>query len=460
MERTIGFEFEFCAIQLENGQACTRDQIKAIWREWAEMDHVELYFDKGTKQPVGVMYTMSDGRSFAINTDAGVCLVEFSMLPFTTLKACKENLDAVVKEFLDIAHTHGVGLMSHGVQPKTPWYYPDLKTEKTWYRSFGLMPYFRNWHGHFHTIAAHQACVGITYDELVPVTNALNAIGGVTIALFANASVFEYNVGEYHEEREFRWARTAEGYGEQITKIQGIPKQPFTSFKEYLTYNWSILLPSFFRKDGLHNFLSELKYIGDFLRGGTQKAFNLTTAEPSEVTPDITDVNMLNMYIWIQARPKLYFKESVTLDQVLDAYDTDTVDELAHENISNLYCESRNISAQPWEDIVAAPAYCLGLTENIEKLNKFVATKQWDEWIALREKTIVSSLQVDEVIPLAERVLDIAKEGLEKRGLGEEVYLEPLYERLEKRESPSMKAIKDFKEKGIDQFIQDRIISL
>jgi len=458
-QRTIGLEYEFCAIYLENGRAINRDTIKSIWRDWSKQPHVELYFDKGTQQPVGINYTMEDGRSFVINTDGGVCLVEFSSLPFATLLECKQNLEKLVHEFLQVAAPYGVGLLSHAVQPKTPWAYPDLKTEKTWYRSFGIMPYFQMWHSQFHTIAAHQVCIGISYDEIVDNINTMCALGGVTIALFANSSVFEHEIGEYHEEREYRWERMVKGYGDTVKRIQGIPEKPFTSFRDYLEYNWSILLPAGFRGKDLFNFKNP-KTIVEYLRGGEQSAWNLTTSEPLSVVPDITDVNMFNMYLWIQARPKLYFKDSVTLKQVLEAYDTNDIDTLAKDNIANLYVENRNIAAQPWEDIMTAPAYCLGLLENIQKAKELVATKEWSYWVELRQKTTKSSMEVPEVIPFVEQVLEIAKEGLQKRGLGEEEYLEPLFKRLEKRESPAMKAIKDYNESGLESFIKSRTISL
>src|SRR3989338_8936960 len=145
-ERNIGLEYEFLAVQLENGQAITRDIIKAIWRDWSKQDNVELYTDYATKQPVGVKYTEKDGREIIVNTDAGVDIVEFGFNPFRTLAECERNMREILKEFLAVANRYGVGLLGTGMQPKTPCFFADLKSEKIWYRGFGRFPHFAMGH--------------------------------------------------------------------------------------------------------------------------------------------------------------------------------------------------------------------------------------------------------------------------------------------------------------------------
>lgn len=459
VERTIGLELEFLAVQLENGLAATREHIKNIWREWSEAAHVELYIDAGTKQPLGVTYTLPDQRTFMINTDGGVCLVEFSFPPFKTIKETEDVMLRVVGEYLEIAKKHGIGLMSYGLQPKTPWYYPDLKTEKQWYRILGHLPFFQMWHNQFHTIAAHQPCIGVNYEEIIPVVNTLNALGGVTIALFANSSVGEWEIQKHHEEREFRWARLVEGYDEKVTRIQGIPSRPFSNFRDYFEYNWGIFMPCIARGKNLH-VSNELGLISEFLHGEMMSSFDITDTKPSEISPTITDVNDLNQYIWIQSRPRLFLDNKLELAELLKAYDENTVDECIRDHITNLYVENRNVAGQPWNEIMTAPAYFLGLIENIEKTKAIMESKPWEYWIELREKTIVGSMKVEEVWPYVEQLLQIAKEGLQKRGLGEEIYLTPLFERLEKRESPAMRAIREYEALGMDAFIESRLIKI
>ncbi|OGH69938.1 MAG: hypothetical protein A3C90_00445 [Candidatus Magasanikbacteria bacterium RIFCSPHIGHO2_02_FULL_51_14] len=459
IERNIGLEYEFLAVQLENGQAITRDIIKAIWRDWAEQDHVELYTDYATKQPVGVKYTEKDGREIIINTDAGVDIVEFGFNPFPTLSECERNMLVILKEFLVVASRHGVGLIATGMQPKTPCFFPDLKSEKIWYRGFARLPHFAVGHHMFHNIAAHQPCIDISYDEVADVINTFNAIAGVTIALFANSGVGEYQRQCCHEEREHRWNKWVGGWGPDREKIVGIPKKQFRNFRDYLEYNWTIELPSVFRGKTMH-VIDPPPRVLDYLKGGSCAAFDVGNVEPSEVKPEMRDANDLNQYIWIQSRIKYFFDEKQNLRELLSAYDRDDVDKYARKHLTKLYVETRNIASQPWDAVLAAPAFLLGLIENIAEAKNVVDGKPWEYWRELREKTIKNSLEVDEVVPLAEQLVRISERGLQKRGFGEEKYLAPLFERLHKRESPAVRAIRDFEEMGVEKFIESRMIQV
>ena len=64
------------------------------------------------------------------------------------------------------------------------------------------------------------------------------------------------------------------------------------------------------------------------------------------------------------------------------------------------------------------------------------------------------------MIPLATQLLAIANKGLLARGQGEEAYLAPLFDRLERRQSPAMEAQEEFAKDGLETFIEKHIISL
>ena len=53
------------------------------------------------------------------------------------------------------------------------------------------------------------------------------------------------------------------------------------------------------------------------------------------------------------------------------------------------------------------------------------------------KRDLPSFVDEDEVYRLAGDVLNLAAQGLKRRGKGEERYLEPLFERVERHESPA-----------------------
>jgi hypothetical protein len=59
-----------------------------------------------------------------------------------------------------------------------------------------------------------------------------------------------------------------------------------------------------------------------------------------------------------------------------------------------------------------------------------------------------------DVLPLLAELLDIAESGLQKRGLGEEIFLLPLQERLAARRSPADRAVALFQEGGVSKLLK------
>lgn len=459
-QRKIGLELEFLAVHLDSGKTIERPTTKAIWQDMADTyKHVQLYNDYATKQPTGVIYTQEDGGEVIINTDAGINVVEFGFLPFDTLEECQQNMNAILKEFLYVAKKHGVGLISYGLQPKTPYYYPDLKSEKIWYRGFTRLPYLDGGHSMFHNIAAHQPCIDVTYDEMIPVLNTFNAIAPMTIALFANSGVGEMRIKDNHEEREWRWDKWFTNFPE-AQKISGIPKRPFNNFKEYLEYNWTILLPAVHRNKTIITIDDPIPQIIDYFQKKNWKAIDVGNTELTTVSPSMEDVNLSNMYIWIQARPKFYFDETQSFDEFMNVYHEGDLDSYARDHLTKLYIETRNIACQPWQDILAAPAFLLGLVENIHAAKRIADSQPWEYWRELRKRVYAQSLEVDEVVQYAQQLIDISEQGLKKRGRGEEKYIQVLRKRIAKRQSPAMKAIELFKEKGVDEFWKEFLIEL
>lgn len=457
-KRTIGLEYEFLAMNTNTNLAANRQEIKQIWKDWAKKPYIELTVDPATHEPIGVYYKKDGQPDIVINTDAAVNIVEFAFLPYPTLNQCKKEMDNVVQEFLSISKQYDIALLAYGMQPVTPHYFPDLKTEKIWYRGFLRFKSLRKGHAAFHNIAAQQPCIDISFDALIPTVNTLNALSGITIALFANSGWGEKKRQPCHEEREHRWDWWNETNGEEVS-LAGIPEKPFDSFQEYLTYCWSIPLRAVHRKGTLLS-VWPAPTVEVYLRGGTVDALDLVTQHDTSVTPNMEDINFLSMYAWIQARPKFEFGETADLSSLLAAYDAGNMDAYAQEHLTKLYIETRHIACQPWQDRMVAPAFILGIIENIQAAHDLIQQKPWQYWIDLRKKTYTKSMEVDEVVPLASTLLDIAKQGLLQRGLGEETYIAPLYDRLAQRMSPAMQAIKDVEEKGIDAFVEERLIQI
>lgn len=107
--------------------------------------------------------------------------------------------------------------------------------------------------------------------------------------------------------------------------------------------------------------------------------------------------------------------------------------------------EYRSACTQPIRDAMTLPAFHIGLKENLGALDDLL---RGDDVIyghgfspiqlrkMLLRRKLPAFIDADRLYALLEAVVDTARDGLIKRGLGEEAYLAPLYERIARRASP------------------------
>ncbi|MCH5251703.1 MAG: glutamylcysteine synthetase [Lachnospiraceae bacterium] len=119
--------------------------------------------------------------------------------------------------------------------------------------------------------------------------------------------------------------------------------------------------------------------------------------------------------------------------------------------------EFRSVCCQPIGDCMTVAAFHLGLQENLEQLTEllkkdtalyhhgYTAAELRRMFTYVKYPSFVSE---ENLYDLLHRIVDLAKDGLMKRSFGEEIYLEPLYKRIQKRTNPA-REILAAKEKGI-----------
>ncbi len=123
--------------------------------------------------------------------------------------------------------------------------------------------------------------------------------------------------------------------------------------------------------------------------------------------------------------------------------------------------EYRSVCSQPIKDAMCMPAFHIGLKE---KLNELDHVLENDTILYHRGYTaselrklftkidFPSNFDKDEVYSLVKQVVDIAKKGLEQRNLGEEVFLDPLYERIQRRQNPAQRMLEMDLETAIKKY--------
>ena len=108
--------------------------------------------------------------------------------------------------------------------------------------------------------------------------------------------------------------------------------------------------------------------------------------------------------------------------------------------------EFRSCCCQPISDIMTVSAFHLGLFEKTKELEILIKNDKslynnGYNAVELRKQLVKrhkpAYIDIDGLYDLTENILNLCQQGLRERGFGEEIYIEPLYERVQKRTNPA-----------------------
>ena len=107
--------------------------------------------------------------------------------------------------------------------------------------------------------------------------------------------------------------------------------------------------------------------------------------------------------------------------------------------------EFRSICTQPIKDSMCVAAFHLGLKDNLDELSYIVDnddviyhngyTASELRRLLIRDE-VPSFVDENDLCRLCKDIVDLASEGLKERGIGEEIFLNPLYQRIKKHTNP------------------------
>lgn len=127
--------------------------------------------------------------------------------------------------------------------------------------------------------------------------------------------------------------------------------------------------------------------------------------------------------------------------------------------------EFRSVCTQPINESMSVAAFHLGLKDKLDELDEIITndTSLYHKGYTAGElrKLLIQSkippiIDKNEVCKLSKRIVDLASAGLEERELGEEIFLNPLYERIKKQTNPAREMIKLLNNKNnIEEVIEN-----
>jgi gamma-glutamylcysteine synthetase len=392
--RKIGREAEFPVVTREGRAADVGALLRALLDEGGFTPH---YDDPGARDfLIGVE---RGGLYVAIEVGRGT--VEFSPRPCDDLWELQREFENALALVTRVAESRGMFLLGFGIQPRTQASSALMTPRKHYdalYRAIGA-PWLK-----LTTTAADQTHVDICRAELLDAINWMNLLSAPLIALCANSSVYAGRAGKFLSGRE--------GLLRDLGEFRyGMTPRRFSDVEEFTRYLCDY--PCFVLRDG-----NEFRQVNQpFVHSLSHHSFD--------------DFLFHEHYVWNSARAR----------------------------VVNSTIEVRPACQQPPDESFAANALILGWVESLPQIAAYFTDAPgdgaWRVMIDYRRAVVREGLRAREPFPgMIRALVEIAQAGLKRRGRGEEKFLEPIWDRAERRESPGVRAREMMRRRGRDGLIR------
>ena len=430
-EPRIGAELKFPLVN-PDGSAASSETVCRLWAylRGAGWEPVE---DSMTGKVVGASKAGEKNETIA-SCETGYCKPEFSLAHVPDLFALDSSIRRLREELRPFCRKHGVRFLGLGIHPVTP---PSqrllMKKTRTavWDKVFGgnrcIAPEDGDDVCLFTVNTASHVHVGTNPDEAVAAVNVLNGFAGAQIALTANSAIWKGRLDpEFKCVAEKLWDWWMPD-GDRV----GVPAKPFEGLRHYVE-TIARLRPVYVKRAGKPILLRRYETFASYYAQARAVGEDSQGREVSFV-PEPKDIDLHNSCYWFTARLSRYY----------------TVENRANDQ-------------QPPQELACVAALTLGLVSALNECREALGRFDWQDLRRTREAACrrglagqVNGLRLTE---LAGLMLCLADLGLRKRGLGEEVLLEPLQRRLRDERCPADEAADLFRAGGVELLVSERTI--
>lgn len=336
--------------------------------------------------------------------------IEFAFAKASRIAEVEERLDTYLSMIQPYLRNHNHELQGWGVNPnwakndnspvKSPRYemlmdFLELSKAKN-------NPFFHNYPEYGSFICGSQVQLDVSKISYLRVLNAFNQIEGPKAVLFAN-SEFWGSDWDLAISRDVFWENSMHGVFEENA---GIFPRVFKNEDDYFSYLSETAI--FTAKRAEETYYFEPIRAKDYLNKSAIQAWSIHGKEVS-IKPSEDDFKTHRSY---------QFQDLTTRGTI----------------------EFRSVCTQPFSATFAPAAFHLGLLVNLERLENILKDSPFFEAFdfdyprirRLFSKKDISDTDLKLIFPLTEALLVCAEDGLKSRGFGEEVYLAPLREKLDR----------------------------
>ncbi len=423
----VGLELKFPVVDAYAGGAPSPKAIQQLWTHLADSGW-KLTVDPVSAQPVGAEISGEFNNTLA-SCETGYCKVELSLAHAPDLHAVRRQLQIILTAMGEFGDQEGIRFLGYGIQPVTRPHKKLLMNKaraNVWGRMLPSNQCLAPHEGddvHLFTInSGNHVHLSLPESQAIQAVNVINGFAPAQITLTANSPVWSGQLDPNHHcvaEKFWDWWRPAQGR-------VGMPSRPFRDLHDYVKRVVQ-LRPLYVRREGHPILIHHYDSFAEFFDQPTAEGIDLA-GQPVVVVPDDADLKQHNSFYWYNCRISRYY----------------TV-------------ENRTNDQQPPSAMMAISALTLGLASALQEAEDVLITYDWEELRQWRSLACLSqrSPQVNRSLwRLASQMVEVAEVGLRRRGLGEEEFLAPLWQRVQTQTSPAMRMQQCFLRGGIKGLLE------
>ncbi|HIH35249.1 MAG TPA: glutamylcysteine synthetase [Methanosphaera sp.] len=280
------------------------------------------------------------------------------------------------------------------------------------YSKYSKLPmYFHNHPEYGMFSSASQVQLDVEKDELIRTINVFSKLEPLKAVLFSNSVLLDEN-DELLCCRDMFWQDSTHGINPHNI---GMYETELQDISDLISYLESLNIYCTKRDDYYVNFPS-MNILDYFLMDKVHGEYSYNgEIVDIDIVPQLDDIEYLRSFKFLD----LTFRGTI---------------------------EYRSACTQPIKDVMTVGAFQLGLKHNLDKLEQLLENDQviyhhGYNPTELRKlfcyRQYPSFVDEDELYDLLLKVLDIASEGLDKRGYGEKIFLKALYQRVYNHSNPA-----------------------
>lgn len=422
--RRLGIELEFPLVYGATGKAIDLETARSIYERIARGDKSWSLNLKELE-----VRKKCGGQTITMNSEAGFSTLELSLPPAQNIAHASELIAEFAPVIIRAAESAGACALGYGIQPITPQNVGLISTKNRSQSMLYIEPVFNKAQPEEHdwrlsgtvssSVQFHITALGP--EDAMRLMTVFNGLSPEFLLLSANSRVAKGKDSGRSDTR----SRFYQLY-DRIPLVAGVAPR-FSNFNEYIQALTDIPVHLLSRK-GNYVVVRERKSFRDFMDSGTISTISYQNPGIKHIEEfQKGDIDVHESMVRWEARVKGI---------------TGTV-------------EFRTCSMQgSAKHILALASAVIGLASNLDEAEALAISRSVED--TQRAKELISmrgASSGNRALDFTIRMLDVAKEGLEKTGENTD-YLELLYDAVRRKEVPSDRSLNVFKDEGIGPFIQ------